>query len=61
MLYTSYEDIPEYGLNKADVDALVTLGFITVGEPTWYRNTVREAVLTDAGRRAGTARGGRLW
>ncbi|SEU46542.1 hypothetical protein [Nonomuraea wenchangensis] len=50
LLYASYEDIPGYGLNKADVDALVTLGFITVGEPTWHRNTVRETVLTDAGR-----------
>ncbi|YCK40161.1 hypothetical protein ACNF49_40675 [Actinomadura sp. ATCC 39365] len=49
-LYYSYEDIPEYGLNQPDVDALVALGFIDVGEPSGHHGTARKTVLTDAGR-----------
>ncbi|MFI7107349.1 hypothetical protein ACIBK9_13640 [Nonomuraea sp. NPDC050227] len=50
VLYDSYEDIPEYGLNQPDVDALVALGFIDVGEPSGHHGTARKTVLTDAGR-----------
>ncbi|TYB71222.1 hypothetical protein FXF51_01940 [Nonomuraea sp. PA05] len=50
VLYASFEDIPEYGLAQADVDALVTLGLISVGEPSGHRGTACKAVLTDAGR-----------
>jgi hypothetical protein len=50
VLFGSYEDIPEYGLSKDDVDALVALGFIDVGEASGHRGTARTTVLTDAGR-----------
>ncbi|WP_188197242.1 hypothetical protein [Nonomuraea sp. SYSU D8015] len=50
VLYGSYEDIPEYGLNQADVDALVTLGLISVGPAEGHRGTARTTVVTDAGR-----------
>ncbi|MCA2227803.1 hypothetical protein [Nonomuraea aurantiaca] len=44
VLYGSSEDIPEYGLNQSDVDALVNLGLITVGEPGELER--REAATT---------------
>lgn len=50
VLYYSYEDIPEYGLSQADVDALVTLRLHRRRGAERPSRQLRKAVLTDASR-----------
>ncbi|MEU4513122.1 hypothetical protein AB0G05_26810 [Nonomuraea wenchangensis] len=53
VLYPSWPDIPGFGLNQNDVDALVELDLIHIDDQnTGHHGEARKTTLTDAGRAA---------